>query len=297
MIVNCLLKNVHLSFGYMSEEIEKKSALRVIVHSFFIVPFLIAVFGVLIFFMWRLLTYEPRGAEDYIADVRIGSATKRWQSAFELSKILASPDWAPQGDRFAAEMLSAYEYALRDPDTRVRQYLIRAMGNSGMAEFSATIQSALEEPREAVVADAVYALGLIAGEQNLAPIIEMTQHQSSLVRNRCAIALGNLGLQDCTPPLQKLLYDVEPNVRWNAAVSLAKLGSHSGRDVLLSLLQRGYLEKFDDVDPYEQTEAMLTAIGAASLLEDSSLNAAILKLSREDINMKVRDAAMKALNL
>ena len=54
-------------------------------------------------------------------------------------------------------MLSAYEYALRDPDTRVRQYLIRAMGNSGMAEFSATIQSALEEPREAVVADAVYA--------------------------------------------------------------------------------------------------------------------------------------------
>ncbi|MDP6457166.1 MAG: HEAT repeat domain-containing protein [Candidatus Marinimicrobia bacterium] len=281
----------------MSQEIEKKSALRVIVHSFFVVPFLIALFGVLIFFMWRLLTHEPRVAEDYITDVRIGSATKRWQSAYELSKIIASPDWAPQDDRFATEMLTAYEYSLRDPDTRVRQYLIRAMGNSGLTEFSKTIQSALAEPGEAVVADAVYALGLIGGDQNLTPIVEMTEHQSDLVRNRSAIALGNLGLQDCIPSLQKLLYDIEPNVRWNAAVSLAKLDSDSGRDILLNLLHRGYLEEFDEVDPYEQTEAMLTAINAASLLGDSSLNAAIMKLSQEDMNMKVRDAAMKALNL
>ncbi|MDP6578301.1 MAG: HEAT repeat domain-containing protein [Candidatus Marinimicrobia bacterium] len=281
----------------MTEATESKSSVRVIVHSFFVIPFLVAAFSVLVFFIWSLLTYEPRGAEDYITDIKIGGATKRWQSAYELSKILASPGWAPQGDRFSAEMLSAYEYALRDPDTRVRQYLIRAMGNSGLPEFSEIIQSALLEPDAAVVADAVYALGLIGGDQNLAPIIEMVQHQSSLVRNRSAIALGNLGLQDCIFPLQKLLHDVEPNVRWNAAVSLAKLGSDRGRDVLLSLLQRGYLDQFDDVDPYEQTEAMLTAINAATILEDPSLNAAILKLSQEDMNMKVRDAAIKALNL
>ena len=281
----------------MTEATESKSSVRVIVHSFFVIPFLVAAFSVLVFFIWSLLTYEPRGAEDYITDIKIGGATKRWQSAFELSKILASPGWAPQGDRFSAEMLSAYEYALRDPDTRVRQYLIRAMGNSGLPEFSEIIQSALLEPDAAVVSDAVYALGLIGGDQNLAPTIEMVQHQSSLVRNRSAIALGNLGLQDCIFPLQKLLHDVEPNVRWNAAVSLAKLGSDRGRDVLLSLLQRGYLDQFDDVDPYEQTEAMLTAINAATILEDPSLNAAILKLSQEDMNMKVRDAAIKALNL
>ena len=70
---------------------QKNSTVRVIVHSFFVVPFLIAAFGVLIFFMWRLLTYEPKGAEEYLADVKIGSATKRWQSAFELSRLLANP--------------------------------------------------------------------------------------------------------------------------------------------------------------------------------------------------------------
>ncbi|MCH2285676.1 MAG: hypothetical protein MK434_11490, partial [SAR324 cluster bacterium] len=99
---------------------QQKSTVQVIVHSFFVVPFLIAVFGVLVFFIWRLLTYEPKGAEEYLADVKIGSATKRWQSAFELSRLLADPNMLQVSDGFVSEMHSAYEYALRDPDTRVR---------------------------------------------------------------------------------------------------------------------------------------------------------------------------------
>ena len=66
----------------------EKSTIRVIVHSFFVVPFLIAAFGVLIFFIWSLLTYESKSIEEYIVDVKIGGATKRWQSAYELSRLL-----------------------------------------------------------------------------------------------------------------------------------------------------------------------------------------------------------------
>ena len=90
----------------------EKSTIRVIVHSFFVVPFLIAAFGVLIFFIWSLLTYESKSIEEYIVDIKVGGATKRWQSAYELSRLLNDKDQYPISDRFANEMLSAYEYAL-----------------------------------------------------------------------------------------------------------------------------------------------------------------------------------------
>ena len=90
----------------------EKSTIRVIVHSFFVVPFLIAAFGVLIFFIWSLLTYESKSIEEYIIDIKVGGAKKRWQSSYELSRLLNDKDQYPISDRFANEMLSAYEYAL-----------------------------------------------------------------------------------------------------------------------------------------------------------------------------------------
>ena len=66
----------------------------------FVIPFLIAVFCVLLFTAIHLLTREQRGAEDYLADIKTGGLTKRWQGAFELSKILANPELVPDEDRF-----------------------------------------------------------------------------------------------------------------------------------------------------------------------------------------------------
>ncbi len=70
---------------------EKKSTLSVVIHSFFVVPFIIAIFSVIIFLVARILTAEPNTARDYLEDVKIGGTTKRWQGAFELSKILSNP--------------------------------------------------------------------------------------------------------------------------------------------------------------------------------------------------------------
>lgn len=275
----------------------KKSAVRVVVHSFFVVPFLIAAFAFLVFFMWRLLTHEPKGAHDYLTDVKTGSASKRWQSAYELSRLLADPKQVPRNDRFVAQMVSAFEYSQRDPDPRIRQYLARAMGQSGIDSFSPVIRNALDNGSEAVVADAVYALGLIGGDDNLGPLKTMTSHTSPLVRNRAAIALGNLGDPGAIVALKSMLADPEPNVHWNAAVALAKLGDGSGRQILLNLLDRTYLGRFKEVDGYEQTEAMLVAIQAAALLNDSLLSAAIKKLSTQDPDVRIRDAAMRALQI
>ena len=79
---------------------EQRSFISVIIHSFFIIPFLIAIFAGLLVVTWRILTNEPHSVYDYVADVKVGGATKRWQAAFELSKILADPDRTPDEQRF-----------------------------------------------------------------------------------------------------------------------------------------------------------------------------------------------------
>ena len=77
---------------HQSGQPEQRSFLSVIIHSFFIIPFLIAIFAGLLVVTWRILTNEPHSVYDYVADVKVGGATKRWQAAFELSKILADPE-------------------------------------------------------------------------------------------------------------------------------------------------------------------------------------------------------------
>src|SRR3989338_5274875 len=95
------------------QEIEK-SFFKIIVHSFFIVPFLIAVFSVLLFAGIHLLTREQRSAYDYLEDVKTGGSSKRWQGAFELSRILANPRLVPKEARFTQEIIRAFEQSAHD---------------------------------------------------------------------------------------------------------------------------------------------------------------------------------------
>lgn len=275
----------------------EKSTIRVIVHSFFVVPFLIAAFGVLIFFIWSLLTYESKSIEEYIVDVKIGGATKRWQSAYELSRLLNDKDQYPISERFATEMLSAYEYALLDPNVQVRQYLIRAMGQTKDSRFLDTIKSALNQENENVIADAVYALSFYSEYSNVDLIAKLIYNSSSLVRNRIAVALGEMPKTSGTFVLKDLLNDIEPNVRWNAAISLAKHGDSSGKNEILNLLDRNYLDKFESIDRYEKEQVLMVAVKISPLLNDQDIDKAVLSISQKDDNLKLRDVAMKALQL
>ncbi|MCH8013001.1 MAG: HEAT repeat domain-containing protein [Candidatus Marinimicrobia bacterium] len=246
--------------------------------------------------MWKLLTWEPRNAEDYLADVKTGGATKRWQAAFELSKLLVNNDEIPESDRFVTEMLTTFKYAQYDPDLRVKLYLIRAMGQTRNPAFSEVLINSLADANEGIVADATYALGLIGGKEVEDVLIEMAEHPSALVRNRATMGLGNMEGENVSRILHILLHDSEANVKWSAAIALAKRGDDAGHGILLDLLNRSYLDKFAEVDSYEQSQAILVAIHAASILNDPVLNEAIKKLGKDDKNMKIRNAAIKALN-
>ncbi len=274
---------------------EKKSTLQVIVHSFFVVPFLIAIFSVIIFLVIRIITAEPRTAQDYLNDVKIGGTTKRWQGAFELSKILTNPSLIPTDERFKNELVSAFEYSEHDRDTRIRQYLALAMGRTGDQDYVSTLLTGLDDEDPNTVASCVYALGLLRSEEALESLLTLREHPSSQVRLQTVIALGNLNSNQVVPFLEEKLHDPEPNIRWDAAIGLAKRGNNIGRRIILDLLNRNYLDSFPNIDEIEQVQAMSVAIQIAPLIQDSEIEQSLIFLRDNDSNMKIREAARKAL--
>ena len=274
---------------------EKKSVLQVVIHSFFVVPFIIAIFAVIIFLVIRLMTTEPNSARDYLEDVKIGGTTKRWQGAFELSKLLSNPKMIPKDEMFVNEMISTFEYSSNDRDKRIRQYLAIAMGATKDERYSSTLINAIESADIGVVQACAFALGNIGDAKAIEPLKKILSDPDPQVRLHGVIALGKIGGQSSIDPLRKMLTDIEPNIRWDAAIGLAKQKDSSGRSILLDLLDRKYLNSFPNVDEKEKVQVILVTISVSHFVQNQELKLKLERLMNEDLNLKIREAARIAL--
>src|SRR3989338_497930 len=278
-----------------TQEETEKSFFSVIIHSFFVIPFLIAVFCVLLFTAVHLLTSEQQTVYDFLNDVKVGGATKRWQAAFELSKILANPELIPKDERFVSEMISAFKHSEHD-DSRVRQYLALAMGRTGKSEFLTPLTQDIESEKEENLYAIIYALGMLRDKAAVQVLSKYSNHANPRIRSGVVVSLGVIGDYSSKEILKKALNDSEPNVKWGASLSLAHMKDASGKEILAKLLNRKYLSSFAEVDPQEQNQILLAAIEGSAFLEAAELDAEIKELAQADQNMKVRAAAMDYVN-
>lgn len=274
---------------------EKKSILRVVIHSFFVVPLIISIFAVMIFLVIRIMTSEPNSARDYLEDVKIGGTTKRWQGAFELSKLLSNPKMVPKDDMFASEMIAAFEYSSNDRDARIQQYLAIAMGATKDMRYMKTLIEAMPNADIGVVQACAFALGNIGASEAIVPLKNLLDNSEPQVRLHAVIALGKIGGSSTIPLLQSMLSDQEPNVRWDASIALAKQKDSSGRSILLDLLDRKYLNSFPNIDEKEKVQVMLVAISVAHFIQNQELKSRLEDINSNDNNLKIREAARIAL--
>ena len=274
----------------------EKSILKVLFHSFVIIPFLVAASLVFVYSLFSLLTYEDATPFDYLNDIKIGGATKRWQSAFELSKILSSSDEISREDRFISEMINVFEHSKHD-DNRVRQYLALAMGRTGNHIFIDPLLSGIEDENTENIPAIIRALGLLESERAVQKLKLFLDHEDEHIRLQTVIAFGNIADPLAIEDLKKSLYDSQPNIRWDAAISLAKIGDDSGRDILLKLMEGKIFINFPEVDVREQDQARIVAIRAGVLLNDSIINNLIQELADKDENINIRKTAMEVLKI
>ena len=70
------------------------------------------------------------------------------------------------------------------------------------------------------------------------------------------MSLGFIGDNRAVPKLNDLLNDDEPNIRWDSAIALAKMGEKTSIPIIENLLDRQYLMTFPELD-YKEIDKVI----------------------------------------
>ena len=267
-----------------------------LVARFFLLPLLVVLAAVGIFFVFSLMTFERRGPRDYLQEVRGGSANRRWQAAFELSRSLGSVSDAER-PVLAAETLRVFEglSPKRPDDVPVRRYLALVLGRLGDRSAVPALVAAASDPDVDTRLYAVWALGRIGDPAGVEPVLAASQSEDPALRKMAAYVLGQFGDKRAIPRLAVLAEDRTADVRWNAAIALGQLGDRTGLPVLRSMIDRATLARQAELSSDQTEAAMINALKALALLKDPETRPMIEALAKSDPNLRVRDEARKVL--
>lgn len=260
----------------------------------FIIPAIIVAASMGVFILFGLVASDGDTARDYLQEVSSGSSSRKWQAAFELSRVLTRDEEARRDPRLGPEIVKLLqEPASEDP--RIRRYLILALEEIGDPETVPGIAGALADPDAEVRLCAARALGRIGDPRGAEGLVALLGDEDPALRKMALFSLGKIGDGSRVPAMLARLDDPVEDVRWNAALSLAVLGDRSGEGVIRQMLDRSYLERVEGITENQKIEARLNAVQASYRLRDPDLKAMVEELSRSDPNLRVRDAALRAL--
>ena len=293
----------------MSKLVERETATRnslaaapALAAQFFLIPLAVVGVTVLVYAGFRSLVVDDRTPEDYLADVRTGGWNRQWPAAYELSRLMADPT-VRADPSLAPQLVKAFEEA-KDGDPRVRRYLALAIGRLDPplpAAAVATLTAALDDPDGEARISAIWALGSSGDPTVAAQLQPLYESSDAGIRKMVVYALGALPGDAQLVTLRTALQDSAADVRWNAAIALARHGGREGLPVLREMLDRAYVERtvsrdvsqYDDQDPV--ADVIISGLRAVAALKDSSARLSIEGLSRQDRSMKVRQAALEVL--
>ena len=269
---------------------------------FFLIP--LAVVGIMgvVYLGFRSLLEDNRTAADYLAEVRNGGTNRRWPAAYELSRLMADPK--VRADRtLAPALVKAFQDSKGD-DPRVRRYLAMAIGRLDPPlppDAVADLSKALDDPDSEARISAIWALGSSGDASVVTALQPLYESDDPGIRKMVVYALGALPGDAQLVTLRTALQDSMPDVRWNAAVALARHGSHEAVPVLRQMIDRSYVEQTVkrevrvDADQDPIADVMISGLRAVASLKDPTLRSSVETLSQQDRSMKVRQAALEAL--
>jgi HEAT repeat protein len=272
---------------------------------FFLIPLTVVALTVTVYVGFRSLLADDRSPQEYLSEIRNGGSDRRWPAAYELSRLMSNPK-VRSDKTLAAALVKAFQESKADPD--VRRYLALAIGRLDPPlppDALADLTHALDDPDSQTRISVIWALGSSGDEAVVPRLIPLYQAQDADagIRKMVVYALGALPGDTQVDTLRTALQDETPDVRWNAAVALARHGRSEGASVLHQMLDRAYVERTvkrevrQDTDQDPIADVMISGIRAGAAIKDASLKPAIETLSQQDRSMKVRQAAFEALKV
>lgn len=271
---------------------------------FFLIPLAVVGVVVLVYGGFRMLVTNERTPEEYLNDVRAGGRDRRWPAAYELSRLMADPEVEVEHPGLGPALVQAFADSDGD-DPRVRRYLALAVGRLDTLPAGAVdeLVGALDDPDTETRISVIWALATIGDPSVVDEIEAMYQSEDAGVRKMAVYALGALPVDPGATTLRTALDDTVPDVRWNAAVALARHGRSDGLTVLRRMLDRAHVERAvtrtadldAEMDPV--AEVMVSGLQAVGALGAAEVRDEVAELSRGDASLRVREAALRTLEL
>ena len=288
---------------------------------FLLIPLVVVGITVLGYVGFRSMLTEERTPAEYLTEVRYGGWSRQWPAAYELSRLMEDP--RVRADRsLVPDLVKAFDEA-REGDPRIRRYLALAIGRLEPPlpkEAIDVLAKALDDPGAQWTPDIVsringwaeidinearimtiWALGSSGDASVVAKLVPLYDSTDAGIRKMVVYALGALPGEGQLPTLTDALKDDAADVRWNAAVALARHDSAEGVPVLKEMLDRAFVEQtvkrdvrqYEDQDPV--ADVIISGLRAAAALNDPTLKASVEGLSQQDRSLRVRQAALEAL--
>jgi HEAT repeat protein len=281
---------------------EKTNSGRKLFFGLFVFPLLIAVGMAVLLCSVVLITNEKETPESLVAAIKTGAPGKRWQKAFELSNELNRKDNSLRSESVMREIASILGDQVRY-DEKTRSYMAIALSHFSGDETRTALIRALGDPSEDVKLYSLWALGAVEETEvrderrnkSINAITPFLNHENKNLRKMAVYVLGATGDKRSIPALKALLNDSVEDIRWNAALSLARLHDSSGLDVLLKMLERDRLAAELGMDEVGIESVMINAVKGLALIQKPESIKILESVSKGDKSLKVRQAAIDAI--
>lgn len=271
---------------------------------FFLIPLGVIAVTILIYAGFRVLLADDRTVQDYLNEIQNGGSNRRWPAAYDLSRRISDPKVRAANPGLGPALVKAFHDS-KSSDPLVRRYLALALGRLDPPlppDAVPLLTEALTDPDSDTRISAIWALGSIGDAAAAPALMELYASDDAGIRKMTVYALGALPGDLQVRTLQTALNDTATDVKWNAAVALARHGRRDGLPVLREMLDRAHVERSlqrgaGARDEDRAGEVMINSLRAVASLKEGTLREPVLTLSRQDPSMRVRQAALEALKM
>jgi HEAT repeat protein len=258
----------------------------------FIVPAVIVLVALGIFYLGTMALQHPKTAEQYLEELKSDNTSRRWQSAYELSRMLNQNENIQFDQDLRTQLVQVFGDAKND-DPRLREYLALILGRLKEKSAVPVLSTAVKEDGTDVKIYSLWALGNIEDPQGGEAALGALSDTDETVQRMAVGALSAMRYEPAKFALEKNLESTDQALRYDSAVALARIKDEKAVPTLLEMMNLKSSGKPDD-DQIIQS-AKITAIEGAQELPDTTLKDKIIDLSKNEPDLKVREEALAAL--
>jgi len=302
---------------------------------FFVIPMAIVVFCVLLVFVFRWLTWENRDLSAYLSALNSATRSssrkeqdalkllnyiqdaKHWQSIYDVTEQLRFNRQAflAENPDFPVKVAQIFGQS-SGADRQVRQYLAQVLGLVGGPEVVSVLISALDDSDTETVIHSMVALGRIGDATAISHLVEASKSSDRGLRQTAIFVLGNFADPRAIARCAEALNDPDLLVEWNAAFALARQKDARAVPILERFLDEEYVQhvakkytptvgtastgndknQLATFHPERLEQYRATAVRLLGQFSDARIQKELQKAAGEDKQLKVRQAAIEALN-